>query len=246
MKALIVDDNDIARMTLAHLAKQIPHLTIVREYSNAMEAYLHLQSDPVDLLFLDIEMPEMTGIELTKNLSGRDTIIIFTSSKKEYALEAFELNIADYLLKPVTPARFLQAVSKAQAVLDSRKENIQVGKDEFLFVRDSNITRRLKLDDIFYAEAMGDYVKFYTKEKNICHSRYHESGRRTSPERHFYPCTPLLHYRCRKNRYTSGRRDYDQRKIHSCSRRLQKSAQYKNECFLKKFTLNFYQPSRLL
>ncbi|WP_029297411.1 LytR/AlgR family response regulator transcription factor [Chryseobacterium hispalense] len=167
MKALIVDDNDIARMTLAHLAKQIPHLTIVREYSNAMEAYLHFQNDPVDLLFLDIEMPEMTGIELTKNLSGRDTIIIFTSSKKEYALEAFELNIADYLLKPVTPARFLQAVSKAQAVLDSRKENIQVGKDEFLFVRDSNITRRLKLDDIFYAEAMGDYVKFYTKEKTF-------------------------------------------------------------------------------
>ncbi|MDR6157107.1 two-component system LytT family response regulator [Chryseobacterium sp. SLBN-27] len=167
MKALIVDDNDIARMTLAHLAKQIPHLTIVREYSNAMEAYLHLQNDPVDLLFLDIEMPEMTGIELTKNLSGRDTIIIFTSSKKEYALEAFELNIADYLLKPVTPARFLQAVSKAQAVLDSRKENIQVGKDEFLFVRDSNITRRLKLDDIFYAEAMGDYVKFYTREKTF-------------------------------------------------------------------------------
>ncbi len=165
MKALIVDDNDIARMTLSHLAKQIPHLTIVREYSSAVEAYLHLQNDPVDLLFLVIEMPEMTGIELTKNLSGKDTIIIFTSSKKEYALEAFELNIADYLLKPVTPARFLQAVGKAQAVLESRKENIQVGKDEFLFVRDSNITRRLKLDDIFYAEAMGDYVKFFTKEK---------------------------------------------------------------------------------
>ncbi len=165
MKALIVDDNDIARMTLAHLAKQIPGLTIVREYSSAMEAYIHLQNDPVDLLFLDIEMPEMTGIELTRNLSGRDTVIIFTSSKKEYALEAFELNIADYLLKPVTPARFLQAVSKAQAVIESRKENIQVSKDEFLFVRDSNITRRLKLDDIFYAEAMGDYVKFFTREK---------------------------------------------------------------------------------
>jgi len=165
MKALIVDDNDIARMTLAHLAKQIPGLTIVREYSSAVEAYLHLQNDPVDMLFLDIEMPEMTGIELTRNLSGRDTIIIFTSSKKEYALEAFELNIADYLLKPVTPARFLQAVSKAQAVIESRKENVQVSKDEFLFVRDSNITRRLKLDDIFYAEAMGDYVKFFTREK---------------------------------------------------------------------------------
>jgi len=165
MKALIVDDNDIARTTLAHLAKKIPNLIIINEYSNAIEAYHHLQTNQVDLIFLDIEMPEMTGIELTKNLSGKDIIIIFTSSKKEYALEAFELNIADYLLKPFTPARFLQAIGKAQAIFDSRKESVQYEKDEFLFVRDANITRRLKLDDIFYAEAMGDYVKFYTKEK---------------------------------------------------------------------------------
>lgn len=165
MKALIVDDNDIARTTLAHLAKQVPNLIIEKEYSNAIEAYHYLQSHSVDLIFLDIEMPEMTGIELTKNLSGKDTLIIFTTSNKEYALEAFELNIADYILKPVMPARFLQAVSKAQAIIDSRKENVEVTKDEFLFVRDSNITRRLKLDDIFYAEAMGDYVKFYTREK---------------------------------------------------------------------------------
>jgi DNA-binding LytR/AlgR family response regulator len=165
MKALIVDDNEIARTTLAHLAKQIPNLTIVNEYSNAIEAYNHLQANHVDLIFLDIEMPEMTGIELTKNLSGKDVIIIFTSSNKEYALEAFELNIADYILKPVMPARFLQAVSKAQSIFESKKEDVEVTKDEFLFVRDSNITRRLKLDDIFYAEAMGDYVKFYTREK---------------------------------------------------------------------------------
>lgn len=165
MKALIVDDNDIARTTLAHLAKKIPNLIIVNEYANAIEAYHHLQVNQIDLIFLDIEMPEMTGIELTKNLSGKDIIIIFTSSKKEYAIEAFELNIADYLLKPFTPARFLQSVSKAQAIFDSKKENVQYDKDEFLFVRDANITRRLKLDDIFYAEAMGDYVKFYTKEK---------------------------------------------------------------------------------
>lgn len=165
MKALIVDDNEIARTTLAHLAKQVPNLTIVNEYTNAIAAYHHFQVAHADLIFLDIEMPEMTGIELTKNLAGKDTIIIFTSSRKEYALEAFELNIADYLLKPFTPARFLQAVSKAQAIFDSKNEKVQYGKDEFLFVRDANVTRRLKLDDIFYAEAMGDYVKFYTKEK---------------------------------------------------------------------------------
>ena len=185
MKALIVDDNDIARTTLAHLAKQIPNLTIVSEYSNAIEAYNHLQNNHIDLIFLDIEMPEMTGIELTKNLSGKDIIIIFTSSNKDYALEAFELNIADYILKPVMPARFLQAVSKAQSILESRKEDVEVTKDEFLFVRDSNITRRLKLDDIFYAEAMGDYVKFYTREKMFAIHGKMKTAEERLPKDHF-------------------------------------------------------------
>jgi len=185
MKALIVDDNDIARTTLAHLAKQVPNLTIVHEYSNAIEAYNHLQNNHIDLIFLDIEMPEMTGIELTKNLSGKDIIIIFTSSNKEYALEAFELNIADYILKPVMPARFLQAVSKAQSILDSRKEDVEVTRDEFLFVRDSNITRRLKLDDIFYAEAMGDYVKFYTREKMFAIHGKMKTAEERLPKDHF-------------------------------------------------------------
>jgi len=185
MKALIVDDNDIARTTLAHLAKQVPNLTIVNEYSNAIEAYNHLQNNHIDLIFLDIEMPEMTGIELTKNLSGKDIIIIFTSSNKDYALEAFELNIADYILKPVMPARFLQAVSKAQSILESRKEDVEVTKDEFLFVRDSNITRRLKLDDIFYAEAMGDYVKFYTREKMFAIHGKMKTAEERLPKDHF-------------------------------------------------------------
>ncbi|MFS4428299.1 LytR/AlgR family response regulator transcription factor [Chryseobacterium sp. S90] len=185
MKALIVDDNDIARTTLAHLAKQIPNLTVIDEFSNAISAYNYLQSNPVDLIFLDIEMPEMTGIELTKTLSGKDTIIIFTTSKKEYALEAFELNIADYLLKPIMPARFLQAVSKAQIILESRKENVEVTRDEFLFVRDSNVTRRLKLDDIFYAEAMGDYVKFYTKEKMFAIHGKMKTAEERLPKDHF-------------------------------------------------------------
>lgn len=185
MKALIVDDNDIARTTLAHLAKQVPNLTIVNEYSNAIEAYNHLQNNQVDLIFLDIEMPEMTGIELTKNLAGKDIIIIFTSSNKDYALEAFELNIADYILKPVMPARFLQAVSKAQSILESRKEDVEVTKDEFLFVRDSSITRRLRLDDIFYAEAMGDYVKFYTREKMFAIHGKMKTAEERLPKDHF-------------------------------------------------------------
>jgi DNA-binding LytR/AlgR family response regulator len=165
MTCLIIDDNTIARTTLSHLAGQVADLEVICEYSNAMNAYNHLQTNKVDLLFLDIEMPGMSGLELTRNLKDKDILIIFTTSKKEYAVEAFELNVADYLLKPVTPGRFLQAVDKAREILDSRREDVQLNNDEFIFVRDSNIVRRLKLDDILYAEAMGDYVKFYTPQK---------------------------------------------------------------------------------
>ncbi|PQA56875.1 LytR/AlgR family response regulator transcription factor [Siphonobacter curvatus] len=165
MTGLIVDDNAIARSILSQLAKQVNGLTIVGEYSNAMDAYNHLQQQEVDLLFLDIEMPEMTGLELTRNLVGKNLVIVFTTSKKEYALEAFELNIADYLLKPVTPARFIQAITKAKSIVDSKRENVHYENDEFLFVRDTTIIRRLRFEDILYAEAMGDYVKFYTAQK---------------------------------------------------------------------------------
>ncbi|RKR81875.1 LytTR family two component transcriptional regulator [Mucilaginibacter gracilis] len=165
MTCLIIDDNPIARATLSQLANQVKDLDIICEYCNAIDAYNHLQAEEVDLIFLDIEMPEMSGLELTRNLRNKGTIIIFTTSKKEYAVEAFELNVADYLVKPVTPARFLQAVSKAREINDSKKEDLQVKADEFIFVRDSNITRRIRFDEILYAEAMGDYVKFYTKAK---------------------------------------------------------------------------------
>ena len=164
MNCLIVDDNLIARATLSQLATHVPDLTVVGECCDAMEAYNYLQSNEVDILFLDIEMPEMTGLELTKNLTNKGIVIIFTTSKKEYAVEAFELNVADYLIKPFTPARFLQSVDKAREILNSRKENVQTIDDEFIFVRDSNIMRRLKFDDILYAEAMGDYVRFYTTQ----------------------------------------------------------------------------------
>lgn len=165
MNCLIIDDNPIARATLSQLASQVKDLNVICEYHNAIDAYNHLQNESVDLIFLDIEMPEMTGLELTRNIHNKGIIIIFTTSKTDYAIEAFELNVADYLVKPVTTARFLQAISKAREVLDSKKELIQIKPDEFIFLRDSNITRRIKFNDILYAEAMGDYVKFFTPVK---------------------------------------------------------------------------------
>lgn len=165
MNTIIVDDNRIARTTMKQLASQVKDITLVGEYANAMDAYNLLQEQPVDLILLDIEMPGMTGLELTKNLGAKRPVIIFTTSKKEYAAEAFELNVADYIVKPVTPARFIQAIDKAREIIQSNTEEVKINEDEFIFVRDSNIVRRLKLDDILFAEAMGDYVKLYTLQK---------------------------------------------------------------------------------
>lgn len=165
MNTIIVDDNRIARTTMKQLASQVKDITLVGEYANAMDAYNLLQELPVDLILLDIEMPGMTGLELTKNLGAKRPVIIFTTSKKEYAAEAFELNVADYIVKPVIPARFIQAIDKAREIIQSNTEEVKINEDEFIFVRDSNIVRRLKLDDILFAEAMGDYVKLYTLQK---------------------------------------------------------------------------------
>jgi DNA-binding LytR/AlgR family response regulator len=150
---------------LKQLVSQVKDLELMGECANAMEAYNLLRDQPVDLLLLDIEMPGMTGIELTRNLQANRPVIIFTTSKKEYAAEAFDLNVADYIVKPITPARFIQAIDKAREILQSNSEQVKLSEDEFIFIRDSNIVRRLKLSDILYAEAMGDYVKLHTAQK---------------------------------------------------------------------------------
>src|ERR1700730_19235439 len=130
-----------------------------------MEAYNLIQAQTVDLLLLDIEMPGMTGLELTKNLQHKRPVIIFITSKREYAADAFDLNVVDYIIKPVTSSRFIQAIDKAREMLESSREEVKLKEDEFIFIRDSNIVSRMKLDNILYAEAMGDYVKLFTPEK---------------------------------------------------------------------------------
>src|SRR5258705_1621766 len=165
MNCLIIDDNKMARTAMKQLVSQVEDLTIAGECSNAMEAYNLIQSQPVDVLFLDIEMPEMTGLELTRHLGDKKPIIIFTTSKKEYAVDAFELNVADYIVKPVTTPRFLQAVEKAQEIYSSDKMEVSIEEKEFVFIRDNGILKRLLIEDIHFLEAMGDYVKVFTQQK---------------------------------------------------------------------------------
>jgi DNA-binding LytR/AlgR family response regulator len=165
MKCLIVDDNKMARMAMKQLVGQVKDLELIQECEDAMEAYNLINSQQIDLIFLDIEMPGMTGLELTKNLGAKSPLIVFTTAKKDYAVEAFELNVVDYLVKPVTPSRFLQAVERANETIASDKEEVKVEEQEFVFVKDNGILKRINVDDILYLEAMGDYVKVHTSQK---------------------------------------------------------------------------------
>lgn len=165
MKCLIIDDNPIARSTIQHLAGQVKDLEVEAECENGMEAYNLMRKQSFDLLLLDIEMPGMSGIELTRNLGLNRPVIIFTTSKPDYAVEAFELNVADYLVKPITPARFLQAVDRARQMLESTAVSTDINTETFIFVRDNTVIRRIMLEDILYAEAMGDYVKLHVEER---------------------------------------------------------------------------------
>jgi DNA-binding LytR/AlgR family response regulator len=171
MRCIIVDDNAMARMAMKKLTDHVKDISVVAECENAMEAYNIISKQPVDLLLLDIEMPEMSGIELIKNLGKKSPFIIFTTAKTNYAVDAFELNVVDYLLKPVELPRFLKAIDRVKEATESEREEIEVKDKEFVFIRDSGILKRINADEILYLEAMGDYVKVFTPQKfHIVHA----------------------------------------------------------------------------
>jgi DNA-binding LytR/AlgR family response regulator len=165
MKCLIVDDNTMARMALKQLVSQVPTLELVAECSDAIEASTQIIASPVDLLLLDIEMPQMSGLELIKKMGKQRPLIIFTTAKTDYAVEAFELNVVDYLIKPITLPRFKQAIEKATETIESSKQEVKVEEQGFVFVKDNGVLKRISIDDILFLEAMGDYVKVHTPQK---------------------------------------------------------------------------------
>ena len=130
-------------MAMRKLIEQVKDLSLVAECENAMAAYNIVNQKPVDVLFLDIEMPGMTGIELTKNLKQKNPFIIFTTAKPDYAVDAFELNVIDYLVKPIEPARFLKAVDRLKEAFESNKEQVQVRDKEFVFIKDNGVLKRV-------------------------------------------------------------------------------------------------------
>ncbi len=167
MNCLIVDDEDISRKILEKFIAQTDSLRLSGSCSNAIEAVKLLKNEEIDLIFLDIEMPEMSGIELIETVKEIPQII-FVTAKENYAVEAFEHNVTDYLLKPITYARFLKSVDKAIEIYNKQGES---GYPGYIFVKVDSKLMKMDLADINFVEAQGDYVQLHTRKgKHLIYS----------------------------------------------------------------------------
>jgi DNA-binding LytR/AlgR family response regulator len=160
MKCLAVDDEPLALDLLEDNIRKIPSLKLLQKCSNAFEANEFIQREPVDLLLLDIQMPGLSGIQFLQGLSKKPMVIFITAYEK-YALDGYNLDVVDYLLKPVPFERFLKAVNKAQDKFCARAVAPIVPPDDFLFVNSEYNLVRIDFNDIAYIEGLRDYVKIF-------------------------------------------------------------------------------------
>jgi len=160
---IIIEDEPLALERTMDFVNKIPFLTLCATFDNALNGLAYLKSNDVDLLFLDIKMDELSGIELLESSKITSQVII-TTAYQEYALKGYELQVTDYLLKPFTFNRFLQAVNKAQQNISQRAANVQ---RDFLFVKTENRLQKITLNEIVYIEGMRDYRRIHTVNKKI-------------------------------------------------------------------------------
>ena len=163
INCLVVDDEPIAREGIMEYIRQIDYLNPVAQCKSAAEAAGLLQKNKIDLVFLDIQMPKLTGIEFVKALAD-PPLIIFTTAYSEYALEGFELDVVDYLLKPISFQRFLKSVEKAQNYMHARNRDLSITQD-FFFIKCNGKIEKIVMADVIYIEAMANYVIIHTRQK---------------------------------------------------------------------------------
>ncbi len=160
MKCIVIDDEPMAHQVLEHYISQTPGLYHLASFRNAVEAFEYLSKHPVDLLFLDIEMPLVNGLHFLKALTNKPKTI-FTTAYKQYAFESYELDAVDYLLKPFSYERFIKAVNKAG--LNTAAETVSTSH---LLIKDNQGLLHLRQQDVMYVESCKDYVKVFTAEKS--------------------------------------------------------------------------------
>lgn len=163
MKAIAIDDEPIALGIIRSHASKVPFLELKAEFTDAFQALDYLQKEPVDLIFLDIKMPDISGIEFFNTLAKKP-LVIFTTAYSEHAVTSFELDAVDYLLKPFSLARFVKGCNKAFELFNYRNA---AEPADHLFIKTGYEQVKVQIDDILYLEAAGNYVTFVLKDKNV-------------------------------------------------------------------------------
>lgn len=165
MRALAIDDEPLALAVIETFVKKTPAIKYFEKISSSVEALKYLENNEVDIIFLDINMPEITGIELAAQIPD-STMIIFTTAYEKYALKGFDLNAIDYLLKPISFDRFSKAITKAESHYSKNIPVASEKRDDFLMIRVDYATVKVSIEDVYYVEGLKDYIKIVTKDKN--------------------------------------------------------------------------------
>jgi DNA-binding LytR/AlgR family response regulator len=157
--AIAIDDEPPALKVIESFCKQVENVDLQKTFTQPNEALKHLRKYPVDLLFLDIQMPSLSGLEFYKSLQ-QDTMVIFTTAHSQFAVEGFNLNAVDYLLKPFTFERFQQAITKATDFYNFNHQSDKT-QEQYLFIRADYKLMKIKISDILYIEGLNDYIKIH-------------------------------------------------------------------------------------
>jgi DNA-binding LytR/AlgR family response regulator len=169
LKAIAIDDEPIALDVVKALAGKVGFLDLVGVYTDAYEAMKRLQQEKIDLLFLDIKMPDISGIEFLRSIP-HPPMVIFTTAYSEHAVQSFELDAIDYLLKPFSQGRFLKACNKAYQLYELKRKNggpAVPATPEQLFIKSGYGQVRVRLDDILYLQSTGNYMQFVLRDEKV-------------------------------------------------------------------------------
>lgn len=189
IRCLVVDDEPLALDIIEDYISKVPFLTLVKTTTSAIEGLSLVQSDAVDLVFLDVQMPELTGIQFLKIINGKCDVIL-TTAYSQYALEGYDLDVVDYLLKPIAFDRFYKAAQKvlqntgSPTLVPSEVHNIQKNHD-FIFVKTEHKIQKIYLDDILYIEGLKDYISIFTKSERIITLQNMKKMEESLPSRSF-------------------------------------------------------------
>ena len=166
IKSIIIEDEYNAIELLKGYIDKVPFLECLESFRNPIEAISFLQNNQVDLIFLDINMPELSGISFLKAVKQRPAVIL-TTAYSEYAVESYEYDVQDYLLKPISFERFLRSVTKIETDKKDSSENDSVSQPEYIYVKDGYENIRVSVDDILYLEKDGNYITYHIPEHKL-------------------------------------------------------------------------------